>query len=270
MNIYDGGFSNMKKIIALSLAALLAFSIVGCGKEDATDLGDNEELVVEADVQVYEDFEYSVNEEGNYEIVGYTYNGEAAKAVVIPDAIEGRPVTGIGNDAFKAVATVNAVTIPDSIKYIGNFAFYGCTGLTEVVLPDSVTAIGTGAFWGCTEMTKITISNHLTAIGDYAFWNCTKLAAVTLPESLKTIGEGAFWGCEALTEISVPKFVEEIGRAAFMYSKNLAKVTFANATVKLGEKAFDSCAATLSFVGASESTAAEYAAKEGVTFTVAQ
>ncbi len=260
----------MKKFLALSLAALLALSVVGCGKEDTTELGDNEELVVENDVQVYEDFEYSVNEEGNYEIVGYIYNGADSKAVEIPSEIEGRPVTGIGVDAFKAATSVSGVTIPDSITYIGDFAFYGCTGLTTVTIPDSVKKIGIGSFWGCSEMTSVTLSKYVDVIEDYAFWNCTKLTAITLPDSLNVIGEGAFWGCEALTEAVISKNVKEIGRAAFMYSKSLAKVTFANATVEIGEKAFGSCADGLTIVGAAESTASEYASAEGISFTAAQ
>ena len=257
----------MKKLIALSLAAVLALSIVGCSKGEETDNDNANNEAVVGDELVYNDFEYGVNEEGNFEIVGYTYSGADAVSIVIPDSIDERPVTGIADDAFKAVSTISSVTIPASIKYIGDFAFYNCTGLTAVTLPDSVTSVGTGAFWGCSELTTVTLSKSLGSLGDYAFWNCEKLSAITLPESLETVGEGAFWNCKSLKEVSVPVAVKSVGRGAFIYCEALEKAQFLSATVELGEGAFDHCPDTLVIVGpADDCTAKQLADAEGRTF----
>ncbi len=232
----------MKKIFALSLATLLALGMMGCSKGDSTALGDNdEEFVIEDDVQSLGSFEYSVNESGNYEIVGYTYDGTDLHKVEIPSEIEGRPVSGIGADAFKAVSTINEVVIPDSVTYIGQFAFWGCKELTTINL-NNITNIGIGAFQECAKLSGITFSDKLTSIGDYAFWNCAAIAAVDFPEALETIGEGAFWGCEALTKVEIPAAVKDVGRAAFMYCSKLAEVNVLGAETDIGLKAFDACA----------------------------
>ena len=259
----------MKKIIALALAALLALSIMGCSKKDETTLADGVDELILEEVLTYGDFEYAVNDDGDFEIIGYTYSGADSVAVEVPSSIEGRPVTGIGNDAFKAIATINAITIPTSIEYIGDFAFYGCTGLTSVTVPDSVKSVGTGAFWGCSELTSVTLSASLKTLGDYAFWNCEKLASAALPQTLETIGEGAFWNCMALKELTVPVSVTSIGRGAFIYCEALTKVTFASTTVTIGEGAFDYCPDNLVLIGTSnESTVKKFADDEGIKFEI--
>ena len=257
----------MKKLLALSLAAVLALSLMGCSNDEETDNGAAAEETVAEDVLVYNDFEYAVNDDGDFEIIGYTYSGASSVDVEIPASIEGRPVTGIGADAFKALTAIKSVTIPASVEYVGDFAFYGCTGLTSVTLPDSVTSVGTGSFWGCSEVTSVTLSKALGEIGDYAFWNCAKLASVTLPDSLETIGEGAFWNCAAIKEISVPAAVKTVGRGAFIYCDALEKASFLSATVEIGEGAFDYCPDALVLVcSTAESTAKTFAEKESLNF----
>ena len=261
----------MKKIIALALALILALSIMGCtkNKEESSELNE-EELIVE-EVLTYGDFEYAVNDDGDFEIIGYTYSGADQKAVEIPASIDGRPVTGIGADAFKAITSMNAVTIPSSIEYIDDFAFYGCTSLTTLEIPDSVTYIGTGAFWGCSEVTTLTLSKALKTLGDYAFWNCEKITAIALPETLETIGEGAFWNCMAITTVTIPASVKSVGRGAFIYCEALTAAEFKSATVEIGEGAFDYCPETFKIIGIDdeESTVKKFAKDESLTFEAA-
>ncbi len=255
----------MKKILALTLAVLLAFCLISCGKDNGDTLEGENDLVVEDDIQEYGYFEYSSNGQG-YEIVGYTYGGTEAVAVEIPSAINGLAVTGIGNDAFKAVASMTSVKIPDSVTYIGDFAFYDCTGLTSVTLPANITTIGTGAFYGCANMTAITLSAKLTDIGSLAFWECAALGAITLPGTLEAVGDGAFWACEALTEVAFPASVKSIGRAAFMFCDALANVTVNGAETKIGDDAFDACADTLKIKAPDVSPARDYAILAEIDF----
>ncbi len=256
----------MKKILALSLAALLALSMIGCGKDDEDTVDDGKDVIVAGDVQVEGEFEYSVNEQGYYEIVGYTYKGTAPKSVEVPSSIEGRAVTGIGADAFKAVASLNAITIPDSITYIGDFAFYGCTGLTSVTLPNSVTEIRTGAFYGCTSLTSIELPDGLNTIEKLAFWECSALTGISLPTTLETIGDGAFWACSKLAEVSLPVSVKNVGRAAFMFCDTLAKITVNGAETVIGEDAFDACAEGVEIYAPEASRAHKYALDAALTF----
>ena len=65
----------------------------------------------------------------------------AVGEIVIPDKIDGLPVTSIGEYAFEYCSGLTSVTIPDSVTSINKWAFYDCSGLTSVTIPDSVTSI---------------------------------------------------------------------------------------------------------------------------------
>lgn len=260
----------MKKILALSLAAMLALSIVGCSKNDDTTLGDADDGVeiVEDAVIAYEGhtFGYSVNEDGDYEITSVNYKGADMIDIKIPESIDGRPVSGIAADAFKADVFIKSVVIPSSVTYISDFAFYGCTGITEIVIPNSVTEIGQGAFRDCTALAKITFSNTLKTIDNYAFWNCSALEAIAIPATVETIGDGAFFNCVKISEVVVPASVKTVGIAAFFYCDALAKVTFEGNEVKFPvdadeayEDVFDNHSESLVIVAAKDSSAAKYA-----------
>nr|MBR9811084.1 leucine-rich repeat protein [bacterium] len=90
--------------------------------------------------------------------LGYTTTGgkiiitncdEAATGeLVIPQTIEGNPVTSIGEQAFGNCYSLTNITLPDGLTSIGWAAFAECTSLTSITIPDSVTSIGFGCFTG--------------------------------------------------------------------------------------------------------------------------
>lgn len=93
----------------------------------------------------------------------YTYELRDGEAVItaytgtetmlyLPAALDGYPVTAIGERAFERTA-VHAVVVPESVRGIGWFAFYGCASLRDVTLTAGVTEIGYGAFEGCAGVT---------------------------------------------------------------------------------------------------------------------
>lgn len=61
------------------------------------------------------------------------YEGTLPANMVLPKEIHGKPVTGIGENAFWGCTGLASATIPDSVTEIGWHAFIG-TGLTEVSL----------------------------------------------------------------------------------------------------------------------------------------
>ena len=215
----------MKKLLAVLLAALLIFAMVGCGaqkdKDDSTDKKNN----AEATENVYEDFKYDVNENGELEITGFTYTGDQPIDVKIPDIIDDRPIVGIGNDAFKAHKNIKSVTFHDSITYIGDYAFADCDYLTKVTLPKNLETVGVGSFMNCDVLEAIFFPASLKAIGVGAFKNCVALQNFTLPANILAIDDSAFWGCTALTSVAIPATVIDLGDGAFYGCTNLAEVS---------------------------------------------
>ena len=61
-------------------------------------------------------------------ITGYTGPGGS---VTIPPAIEGLPVTTIGDNAFMYCYSLTSITLPNSIVKIGDNAFWYCTRLSS-------------------------------------------------------------------------------------------------------------------------------------------
>ena len=127
----------------------------------------------------------------------------ATGGLIIPNTIEGNPVTSIGDFAFLNCTSLTSITIGNGVTSIGTGAFQSCTSLTSITIPDSVTSIGDRAFLRCTSLTSITIPDGVTSIGDDAFWFCTGLTSITIGNGVTSIGEGAFFRCTSLTTIAV-------------------------------------------------------------------
>ena len=111
---------------------------------------------------------FVVNElgDGTVEITGYAGNSATC---VIPDEIDGKKVTKIGENAFRDRTELTSVTIPDGVTYIVDCAFFGCTLLETVTIPNSVTDICWRAFYDCVSLKEVTIPASVTNIQDYAF-----------------------------------------------------------------------------------------------------
>jgi len=196
--------------------------------------------------------------------------------VTIPDAINGYPVTSIGEYAFYYYTSLTNVSIPNSVTSIGEYAFENC-GLTRVMIPNSVTNIGELAFASCTSLTNITviagnpdysstngvlfnenqttliqypigltnanyiITNSVASIGEEAFCDCPNLTSVTMGNSVTSIGAGALSGCTSLTSVTMGNSVTNIGEYAFFYCPSLTNIIIPNSVTRIGEEAFYQC-----------------------------
>ncbi|MDE7121110.1 MAG: leucine-rich repeat protein, partial [Oscillospiraceae bacterium] len=114
------------------------------------------------------------------DIVITGYDKFAGNEVVIPETIEGLPVTSIGENAFWVCTSVTSVEIPDSVKNIGKHAFSGCFSLTAITVPYDLEKIETGTFFGCRSLKSITIPKSVTNIEQEAFLDCSSLESITI------------------------------------------------------------------------------------------
>ena len=190
-----------------------------------------------ASAETYGDLTYEITD-GNVTI---TDCSQSATEVVIPETIDGYPVTAIGQEAFYECISLISISIPDSVKSIGTIAFGSCTSLTTVTIPDSVTSIGDYAFCYCTSLTSITIPDSVTSISDYTFLDCTNLTSINIPDSITSIGDLAFYFCSSLTDINFPDSVTSIGMGAFASCTSLTSINIPDSITTIGSYAFASC-----------------------------
>ncbi len=165
----------MKKLLSIVLTGALALSGgVYCIRNT------NDFSAFSFTMGTYEQFGYYIRYykyEDHVEISGCD---KSATEVVIPDEIDGLPVTEIEGSAFNACAKMTSVTIPNSVTEIGHGAFSMCLSLISVTIPDSVTKLDDSAFYCCESLPSITIPNSVKSIGRYAFDECVKLESVTI------------------------------------------------------------------------------------------
>ena len=162
----------MKKILATALALTLTFGTFALpAVESGVCIADK--FAVSASAETYGDYEYEILDDGTVEIT--RYNGKS-QTITIPNTINGKKVTSIGEFAFR-YCSVLTVTIPNSITSIGSCAFFD-SSLASITIPDSVTSLGSWTFARCSNLTSITIPDSVTSIGDYAFYECSSLTTV--------------------------------------------------------------------------------------------
>ncbi len=160
---------------------------------------------------------------------------EDVTSIEIPEEINGKPVTRIGNSAFQGCTSLTAITIPDSVTRIEDYTFEECTSLEKITIPNSVTDIGIYAFSSCTNLTEITLPNSIAGINYGTFRNCISLKEITIPDGVKGIYSkdfvgmdvcyvGAFEDCTNLTKITIPNSVTSIEKDTFLGCTNLKNV----------------------------------------------
>ncbi len=143
---------------------------------------------------------------------------KSAEEIVIPDTIEGLPVTVIDWYAFENCNKLREVTIPETVTHISRYAFAHCISLEQVNLPASLYAIEQYAFYDCPKLQGVSLPEHLAIIETRAFCGCAAITEVTIPASCTSVGEYAFLDCDALTMITVEGTQTEFGLRSMGYA----------------------------------------------------
>ena len=210
--------------------------------------------------------QYALNEdEASYSVTGI---GECTDTdIVIPSKYEGKPVTGIGAQAFYENIDLISVKIPDSVASIGKNAFSNCFSLTiyceaesqpsgwdsnwkypcPVVWECNNNEVATdGYIYVVVDSLRYGIKDGEAIVVTQAYSNVT---TVNIPESITykgaeysvtTIGEHAFQ-YRNLTSAEIGDSVTTIGKYAFTNHSNLTSVEIGNSVITIGNHAFRLC-----------------------------
>ena len=123
-------------------------------------------------------------------VVGFKDPNQRIADVVIPDKIEGRFITAIGDGAFANSASgMAALTLPLFCTEIGFRAFSGIPTLARVAFasvrdwanPAAPAALAIGRYaFAATGLTSVRLPAEVASLGDHAFADCRKLAEMTV------------------------------------------------------------------------------------------
>ncbi len=232
-----------------------------------------------------DELDYDLRDNGDGTAAIKKYKGTATD-VVIPHALNGLTITGIGDSSFSGKGLTNVVipnsvitigkssfsnnqllniSIPDSVITVEDSAFSG-NQLTKVDIPNSVISIGEAVF-ASNKLTTFHIPDRVTTIEKNTFWG-NQLSAVTIPDSVTKIGEGAF-SFNDLTHIVIPNSVVELEKQVFYGRNKLNIVTILNRDIVIHDDAFYGTytfPSGLTIVGYSGSTAEAHASNKRFTF----
>lgn len=203
---------------------------------------------------------YSIDEDGNATITGTT-DEKTKRGIVIPESIDGHPVTAIAEYAFSGKTPqsdydlsdrtdlwLTSIYIPNSVKSIGGFAFKNNKNLESVHLPENGCIIGHKDRWDaygsifseCISLKTITIPNGLDIIdGTYRGTCISTLSApnlenVIFSKGTSAICRGILANCPSLKSVDIPDSVKSIGAFAFSGCEALESVRLPEGSCEIG------------------------------------
>lgn len=221
------------------------------------------------------DFAYTAD---GGEVTITEYIGES-EHVLIPDTIDGLPVTALADKAFYE-KHVTTVVVPDSVTQIGDLCFSGDNYLVSLKLPDGLAELPYGALESCFRLIDFDLPQGLKKISASALQFNQYLTHLDLPGGLREIEPLNFiglFGLESLTltdeneafvldetngllmtadgtrllrcfsdivpqtEITLPDGVKTIDPFAFHYDYDVRKIILPEGVETIGAMAFAMC-----------------------------
>ncbi len=144
-----------------------------------------------------QEFSYQIIENGTYCVTGY--QGDEAH-VVVPERVNGAPVTVLFDKLFRGHPEIETIKIPDTVTDLGEFVFDGCEKLRHIDLPSGLICLWGNTFARC-GIEEIVLPDTLAVLPPFAFKECKNLRKVVCGTGMKKIHAWAFGGCEKLTEV---------------------------------------------------------------------
>lgn len=235
---------NIKKLVALLLAAVMLLSLAACGDDSNTDgtKPNGDHSAQQGSNENSENGENSSSGETQANQGGNSQGNSdypVLKEITV-EALANYPVaqegdflydisdSGNGVRIHTYVGTNEIVVIPDTIdgkvvEQIASYTFANECTVKAVVIPETVTALKEVFINNvCVE---VVIAKGVTNVDYATFCNCSALNSVVLSDSLTTIGDSAFAACAELMQLHIPATMTEMDEnaqaMAFYYCSKL-------------------------------------------------
>ena len=170
-------------------------------------------------------FDYITYEINNNQVTITGCDTSISGSHIIPDIIDGYPVTSIGMNAFENCTGITSVIIPKGITSLYPDAFYGCSNLTSIEIPDTVNDMGYDVFSGCTKLKEVSFNAKITSLYGSTFADCTSLTSIVIPNGVIDIAKD-FYNCSSLKTITIPDSVTSIEDYAFYNCTSLTDIYY--------------------------------------------
>jgi len=215
------------------------------------------------EVERKEYIEYTLLEDGTYEVSNYIWNDKEEK-IKVPEEYKGKKVTSIGEFAFctseyekvrygksgeeeptekledkRCIAY--EIELPNTIKYIKKYSFSGCYHLMSIRIPDDVDKVEIGAFSECTWLEKIEFNKKIKELGDVVFSECKSLKEIKLPSTVTKLGDGCFAECKSLEKVEMLDGLPNVSKNIFKNCEKLKEIKINENVDIIGEDAFYFC-----------------------------
>ncbi len=186
------------------------------------------------------------------------YNGKETK-VIIPEKLEGLPVSSITANAFSESENLTYVKLPSTLVAISGAAFSMCSSLKNFdidsnnpeftvvdgvlyrkdVDPSSDTygEIATLAAFPAGKGGHFTIPYGVKSIASYAFDHCYNLTSVDMYNTVIDINSHAFSYCWNLESIRLSDNLKTLGKDALSYCDSLLKIDLPTSLTSIGTDA---------------------------------
>ena len=261
--------------VSLPIPVLDGYSFIGWF--NGTNKVDNNFInTVEEDITLKAHYrsvvgDYEVEELENGEIKILKYKG-TDKEVTIPNKINDKTVTILGESSFKDNKEIEKVILSKDIKEIDDNVFNGCTNLKEVIFNTGISTYKDNILLNCISLESITIdvlNQALVGFFDYeesnipeTFTNINFLSkdkasntskmfnnisshlfSINIPSSWEEVPGSYFQNNILIKEVNIEEGITKIGVYAFEYCSALQTINLSDNITNIGGGAFAYCSA---------------------------
>ncbi len=157
----------------------------------------------------------------------------------LPATFNGKPVTGIGTQAFMDCIFLTSITIPSSVITIEAQAFRSCSSLESITIPDSVTSLGDYVFLLSTNIETVTIfAESAPTTGLYLFYGTTNPINIRYPDGASGYGASP-WEEARIGDLNGDAKTNSVDVEIFShltFTETATEVTLTNVSTSISEK----------------------------------